>query len=330
MTDTPHVPAQAVVLAAGLGTRLRPLTSVRAKAAVPVGGQPLIGRIARWLASHRVSSLVVNLHALPMSITGALGDGRDLGVRIRYSWEGERVLGSGGGPRAALPLLDPGPFLIVNGDTLTDLDLADLSAAHFAGDALVTLALVPNLHPERYGGISLDAHGAVTGFPRRGPSAVGSFHFIGVQMASPEAFLSIQTGTVAATIGGLYDELIATRPGSIRGVVSTARFWDIGTVADYWQTSIALARETTGAPAGRQRPEGLLGVGRATVISPDAQVRRSILWDDVVVEPGCDVEDCIVTDAVRITSGARYRRAILWRTQGRVAVTSFDEVGVPA
>ncbi len=100
-------------LTAGLGTRLEPLTYVRAKAAVPVNGEPLVRRVIAWLAAQRIRDIVLNLHHLPATITADVGDGSDLGVRVRYSWENP-VLGSGGGPRHALPLLidlapsDPG------------------------------------------------------------------------------------------------------------------------------------------------------------------------------------------------------------------------------
>ena len=95
----------ALVLTAGLATRLRPLSLVRAKAAMPVGGEPLVRRILRGLRASGVMDAVLNLHHLPHTITQLVGDGSDLGVRVRYSWE-QPVLGSAGGPRQALPLLD--------------------------------------------------------------------------------------------------------------------------------------------------------------------------------------------------------------------------------
>ena len=109
----------ALVLTAGLATRLRPLSLVRAKAAVPVAGQPLVRRILAQLRAAGVSEAVLNLHLLPHTIAGVVGDGSDLGMRVRYSWE-RPILGSAGGPRLALPLLDESTFLITNGDTLTD------------------------------------------------------------------------------------------------------------------------------------------------------------------------------------------------------------------
>ena len=95
---------RALVLTAGLGTRLRPLTYVRAKGAVPVNGEALARRVVRWLSGQGVRDLVLNLHHLPETIAASVGDGSDLSARVRYSWE-QPVLGSAGGPRRALPLL---------------------------------------------------------------------------------------------------------------------------------------------------------------------------------------------------------------------------------
>src|SRR5438128_12573924 len=93
----------ALLLAAGLGTRLRPLTDVRARPAIPVAGEPMIRRIIGWLAENGVRSIVLNLHHLPETLTAVVGDGSDLGASVRYSWEQPLVLGSAGGPRLALP-----------------------------------------------------------------------------------------------------------------------------------------------------------------------------------------------------------------------------------
>jgi NDP-sugar pyrophosphorylase family protein len=289
----------ALVLTAGLGTRLRPLTLVRAKAAIPLAGDPLVRHIVRWLAGAGVTDLVLNLHYKPETITRVLGEGADLGVSVRYSWEQPEVLGSAGGPRLAAPLIDADPFLIVNGDTLTDLDLGAFTAAHATSGALVTMALVPNVEPHRYGGVRLDAAGAVVGFVPAGPSVAGSYHYIGVQAAAARAFDSVTPGTVAKSVGGVYDRLIAEQPGCIRGFVSDAKFWDIGTVADYWRTSWELTGRDT------------LGRGRDVDMAGTATVRHSILWDGVSIGAGANIEDCIVTDNVRVPAGARYAGAIL-------------------
>ena len=90
----------------------------------------MIRRIIRWLASSAVTDLVLNLHYLPDSITAVVGDGSDLDVRVRYSWEQPRILGSAGGPRLARDIVGAETFFIVNGDTLTDLDLGPMADAH--------------------------------------------------------------------------------------------------------------------------------------------------------------------------------------------------------
>jgi NDP-sugar pyrophosphorylase family protein len=298
----------ALVLTAGLATRLRPLSRVRAKAALPVAGEPLIERILRWLAASGVEEFVLNLHHLPETITGLIGDGGGLGVRVRYSWE-TPVLGSAGGPRHALPLLGSGEFLIVNGDTLTDVSIGEVLNEHRASGALVTMALVPNTEPDKYGGALVDDRGAVTAFTRRGPppqragerasgtpaSAERSYHFIGVQVAQSTVFEPLPDHTPHESVGALYPELIRTRPGSIRAFISqTAEFLDIGTPADYLQTSLRLA-------AREGRPS--VSMGRGTRVESSARLTDTVLWDDVAVGAGARVERCVVADGVRIPSG---------------------------
>ena len=231
----------ALVLAAGLGTRLRPLTLARAKPAMPIGGEPLVRRILRWLVREGVSDVVVNLHYLPHTITAVVGDGSDIGVRVRYSWEGTLILGSAGGPRRAAPIVGARSFFIVNADTLTDLSLPPLARGHELSGALITIALIPNREPDRYGGALLDERGRVTSFVARGAAAAGSYHMIGVQAAQAEAFAGLKDGEPANSIRGLYEQLIAAQPGCIRGHVCDARFWDIGTPEDYAATDAAFA-----------------------------------------------------------------------------------------
>ena len=269
---------------------------------MPVAGVPMVRRIIARLAARGITDVVLNLHHLPHTLTRVVGDGGDLGVRVRYSWEQPQVLGSAGGPRLALPLLGSNPLLLVNGDTLTDVDVAALERAHAESGARVTLALVPNDEFDRYGGVVLDADRRVTGFVPRGPGARGSFHFVGVQLADRSVFASLPPGQPANSIGAVYDALIAAAPGSVRGLVCKTEFWDVGTVADYWRMSDAFA--------ARERQGDVLH-GRRCAIDPSAHVRHSILWDDVAIGPGATVEDCIVTDGVRIPAGAQLRGEVL-------------------
>ena len=286
-------PLRALVLTAGLGMRLRPLTYVRAKAAIPVNGEPLARRVVAWLAGHGIRDQILNLHHKPESIASAVGDGSDLGVRVRYSWE-QPVLGSAGGPRHALPLLVDGgadTFLLVNGDTLTDLAITPIVEAHAASGALVTMAVIPNPRPDKYGGVAVGSDGVITGFPRRG-SPEPSYHFIGVQVASARAFQSLPDGVPAESVCTLYPRLMGERPGSVRAFVSGASFQDIGTPADCLETSLALAAV-----------EGNRTISRSASIAPSATLTRTALWDDVVVGDGVRLTDCIVADGVRIPDG---------------------------
>jgi NDP-sugar pyrophosphorylase family protein len=269
---------------------------------VPVAGEALVRRILRWLAACGVTEAVLNLHHRPETVCAAVGDGSDLGLRARYSWE-DPVLGSAGGPRHALPLLEPDRFYIVNGDTLTDLDPAVLAEAHRKSGALVTLAVVPNREPERYGGVQVDDDGAVTGFVGRG-SGRRSWHFVGVQVAEREAFAGLPDNQPAESVATVYPALIRQRAGSVRAVALDASFLDIGTPADYLATSLAFAG------AGRESRPSLpsMLVGARTTIAPSARVVRTILWDDVEVGAEASLTDCIVADGVRVPPGVRWHR----------------------
>jgi len=296
----------ALVLTAGLATRLRPLSLVRAKAAMPVAGEALVRRILRRLHAAGVRDAVLNLHYLPHTITREVGDGADLGMRVRYSWE-MPVLGSAGGPRQALPLLDGPTFLIVNGDTLTDVDVTALVDEHRRTRALVTMAVVPNREPEKYGGVLVDNGGAVTGFSRRA-STDPSHHFVGVQVADAAGFASVAPGAVAESFTALYPELIRARPGSVRAFVTDASFLDIGSPDDYLQTTLRLAR------GDRSRLRGA-----RTQIAPTARVVDSVLWDDVAVGAGASLLGCVVTDGVRVPDGTSWTGMMVRCADGPLA-----------
>ena len=298
---------RALILSAGLGTRLHPLTLVRAKAAVPVNGAPIARRVISWLVAQGLTDLVLNLHHRPSSIASVVGDGSDLGASVRYSWENP-VLGSGGGPRHALPLLvDGGPhatgagssFVLVNGDTLTQFSIGAMLAVHQASGASVTMALIPNPRPELYGGVVVQ-DGCVAGFTRRGTIAT-NFHFIGVQIAEAQAFARLEDGVAAESVMQLYPQLIKENPRAVAAHIVDAPFSDIGTPADYLQTALQLADA-----------EGDRLVSTVNVrIDPSAAVARTAVWDDVDVGAGAVLEDCIVCDGARIPAGARYKRCAI-------------------
>lgn len=291
----------ALVLTAGLGTRLRPLTYLRAKGAVPVNGAPLAVRVARWLAGQGITEQVFNLHHHPASITAAIGDGASLGVHVRYSWE-DPVLGSAGGPRHALPLLTDGgrdPLLIVNGDTLTDVSIGDLLASHRGSGALVTMALIPNPEPDKYGGVLVGRDGVITGFSRAG-AVRESYHFVGVQAVNGAVFAPLPDNVPDESVNRLYPELMRQSPGAVRAFISDASFSDIGTPADYLRTSLALAAS-----------EGDHLVSPRATVDRSAAVRRTVVWDDVTIGPGTRLENCIVGGGAHVPPGAAYSGTVI-------------------
>jgi len=131
---------KAMVLAAGLGTRLRPLTDRTPKPLLPVAGRPILLWNLLLLKRHGITDIIINLHHLGEQIVQVLGDGSRFGMRVAYSHE-PTLLGTGGGIKQAAPFLKDGSFLVLNGDTLSACDLTGLIAAHRAGSALFTLAL---------------------------------------------------------------------------------------------------------------------------------------------------------------------------------------------
>lgn len=293
----------ALILTAGFGTRLRPLSLVRAKPALPVAGQPLVARILGQLRAAGIGDAVLNLHHLPHTITREIGDGAHLGMRVRYSWE-TPILGSAGGPRQALPLLASPTFLIANGDTLTSLDVAGLIEAHQRSGALVTMAVTENTEPWKYRGVAVDTHDAVTGFTERG-STQASWHFAGLQVAEAAAFAALEAGTAHESVAEVYPALISSRAGSVRAHRCQAEFFDIGTPSDYLRTSLLVARRDGDPPLD----------SRAQV-DPTADIDASVLWDDVRVGAGVRLRGCIVTDGVRVPDGTSWTDVVIRPAQG--------------
>src|SRR4051794_15648187 len=153
---------QALILAGGEGTRLRPLTSTVPKPVVPLVDRPFITYMLEWLRGHEVDDIVLSLGHMASGVRNVLGDGQGLGVRLRYMEEPE-PRGTGGAVKLAEPFLEE-RFLVLNGDVLTDIDLSAQIAAHDRTGARATLALIPVADPTAYGLVRLAADGAVTEF----------------------------------------------------------------------------------------------------------------------------------------------------------------------
>jgi mannose-1-phosphate guanylyltransferase len=297
---SPDWPPDALLLTAGVGSRLHPLTLSRAKPAVPLAGVPLVTRILRGLAAAGLARVVLNLHHRPDTIARVAGDGTDVGLTLRYSWE-QPVLGSAGGPRHALPLLEGDPYLLLNGDTLATVDLRALWAHHHAHQALVTMALIPNPEPHRFGGVLVDADGWITGFCRRGDPRP-NYHFFSAQVVSRSVFAELPDGVPAESVLQVYPRILAEPPRRLRAFICDAPFIEVGTPADYRRVHERLAAEE-GVPAAT--------VGARAAIDPAARLDRTILWDDVTIGAGVTLERCVVADRVRVPDGLSVADACL-------------------
>lgn len=296
----------ALVLTAGLATRLQPLSSIRAKAALPVAGTPLVARILKGLRNAGVASTVLNLHHRADTITRIVGDGSAFGVGVRYSWEAE-ILGSAGGPARAIPLLAADRFLIVNGDTLADVDLREMVKRHIDSNALVTMAVVDGR--PGYNGVVADADGIVRGFGRD-PAA---FHFIGIQVVNASIFAGVNPDVKSETVHGIYPAVVASRPGAVRVFHSGAEFFDIGSPRDYLDTAITIARRE-GKPLDR---------GRDCAIAADATLADTIVWDRVTVGAAARLSECVVADDVVVPPAAEFSRQSLVMRDNRLVATPF-------
>jgi MurNAc alpha-1-phosphate uridylyltransferase len=209
---------KAMVLAAGRGERMRPLTDTTPKPLLTVAGKPLIVWHLEALARAGVRDVVINLSWLGERLRACVGDGNAYGVRVAYSEEGPVPLETAGGIFRALPLLAPGPFLVVNGDVWTDLPFATLT---LPAQAHAYLALVPNPEHHPQGDFPLGVDGRI------GEGDGQRFTYSGVGVYRPEFFAGCTPGRFP-----LLPLLNRARAAQrLYGEVYRGRWSDVGTPA---------------------------------------------------------------------------------------------------
>jgi NDP-sugar pyrophosphorylase family protein len=304
---------KAMVLAAGLGLRMRPLSRLRAKPALPVLNRPLLHWTLDLLARHGVTDVVVNTHHRAASVRRSVGDGSAFGVRVSFSHE-PRILGTGGGPRRVRALLGDGPFILANGDILFDFDLSALVATHRASGALATLALRPNPDPKRYGPVVTSPRGRIRSILGRPSAATGRISlFAGVHVLDASLLERLPRGA-SDSVRDLYLPLLA-EGASLLGVRTKGAWYDLGTPALYLaaQTSLLAAGrgDATGSSvdasahvaAGARIVRSVVGPGCR--VEAGASVIGSVLWERVAVGERAQVRGSILADGVRVASGGQ-------------------------
>ncbi len=301
---------QALILAGGEGTRLRPLTSTVPKPVVPLVDRPFIAFMIDWLRGHGVDDIVMSCGHLASGVRNVLGDGEAFGIRLRYVEE-PRPLGTGGAVKYAEPLLDE-RFLMLNGDVLTDIDVSAQIAQHERTGARATLALTPVEDPTAYGLVRLAGDGAVTEF---------------VEKPSPD---QIETNNISAGIyvleRSVLDLLEAGQPASIErdvfpqmvghglyGCVAAGYWLDIGTPGRYLEATFDILEGTVGTEVAERMGTGYLciehGVESTGRIIPSA-----------LVETGCTIADgarvggrVVLEHGVVVGEGTTIERAVVMR-----------------
>ena len=226
---------KAMILAAGLGTRLRPLTNTVPKPLLPVLGTPLIIWNLLLLKRHGFHEVVINLHHLAPMIEQALGNGSKFGLRIIYSHE-PVILGTGGGIKQAEPYFSGEPVLVVNGDTLFEMDLDALCAFHRTSRAAATLVLREDPDAAQWGLVEVGPDYRIATITGKGVvSAVPTMPrmFAGIHILNPRLLREVPKG-VASSIIDPYVAAIA-RGESVLGYDITGYWSDIGTAQRYAQ-----------------------------------------------------------------------------------------------
>src|SRR5262245_30271924 len=232
---------RAMILAAGYGARLWPLTADRTKPALPVLGKPLVGYVAEYLASQGFDEGLVNLHHRPDSVRAALGDGSRFALRLRYVYE-PVTLRTSGALDNARELIGADTFVVINGKLITDIDLRDALRTHRSREALATLVLRRNVARERFSMVEA-SDGLVTRFAGI-PPANGevSLMFTGIQIMEPRIFDYIPRGVFSHSTVDVFPRAIA-KGERIAAHVADGMWFELSTLERYLDISLALLEQ---------------------------------------------------------------------------------------
>lgn len=314
-----------MVLCAGLGTRLRPLTEWLPKPAAPVCGLPLVRFALARLAAAGVRRAVVNTHHLAGQMAEAARvSARALGLDLAVSHE-PVIAGTGGALREARRHLAGAEAIVLwNGDVLFDLDLGPVLAAHRSSGALATMVLAPMPEGEGYAAVEVDEGGAVRRIAGLGPGGDGlsALHFTGVHVLAPALLDAVPGEPFASDVNRhVYPPLLGA--GLVRGHLAAGYWNDLGTIPRYLRANLDLlgGRVPASLLRGANPFDGLEPFGKAGVwVAPDARVdpgaaleAPAVLGPRSRVDAGATVGPAAVVGAgCRIAAGASVRESVLW------------------
>jgi mannose-1-phosphate guanylyltransferase len=311
---------RAMVLAAGLGTRLRPITYGMPKPMVPVANRPVMEHILRLLARHGFTETIANLHWFPDLITGRFGDGSSCGVELTYSRE-EQLLGTSGGVRGAAGFLGDS-FLVISGDALTDIDLGAMREFHESHDGIATLATKRVADTSEFGVAITGADGRIQGFQEKPEpaEALSDLANCGIYMFRSEIFDFFPEPGSSKAAGpgdpdGFADWAMDVFPALLEGDVpfyshETEAYWnDIGNLDELRAGNLdALAGAVALEPAG----ELVEGFRSGSAVEDEGELAGSVLIG-AGAEIGDDVRvdgPSVIGEGVSIGAGSRLREVI--------------------
>lgn len=297
---------RAMILAAGYGTRLRPLTDKRPKCLMPVMNRPLLGLWLGRLQSWGVARAVVNTHHLADMVQAYLKEQVPEGLEVALSHEPE-ILGTGGGPLAARELLGNEPFLLVNSDVLATAQVPELLRRLEAEDAVAVLGLVDE---PRFNTVALDEQGRVLGFKGQdGPSATRWLTYSGLAALSPRFFDYLPPAGYSTLVQGLKAAIAA---GEMVLGQPLEGFWDdLGTPERLIMLHRRLAQNPPEGLRGLS-PEGPVLLGPGARLENGAMVKGfAVLGEGAVAEAGAVLNEVVLLPGARVAAGAVVEQAVL-------------------
>jgi NDP-sugar pyrophosphorylase family protein len=318
---------KALILAAGFGTRLKPLTNELPKPLFPVLNRPILEHTLHFLSSQGITEIAINLHHRPEKIIAYFGDGKGFGVNLHYSKE-EEILGTAGGIKKLQSYFQDETFLVINSDVFADINLNDALKFHIEKKSKLTLVVRQDANIEKYKSIQRVKEGRIVHFHGKGvknSESITQVMFTGIQIMEPDIFFRIPEGKFCGTTedifpGMIQDELL------IYGFLQDGYWIDMGTHETYIQAQAdALDGKLSLKISSSRNSEGPLMVppvhiGENCEISQDAQVgpyvvlgdgcrvrsgavvKNSILWKGATVGNNCSVQNSIIGEGVAIDS----------------------------